>query len=206
MKLIMRSPFPAMNFDEAKEYLESKTSLQDAIDTFFNGDIGVPSAPVVTSNDVIQIPDESSSSSLPPIQDPSDPDYVRPPVAPKRDILMLPEEDNFRRRYNVRQALCPMRNFAREAEQMEQMLFGEGSSSSRPRRNRLEDVFRPPTDLIYAGTFQMVKEFAKNENKWLIVNLQDNTEFACQVLNRDIWSYKELKSTIKKYFVFYQVR
>lgn len=196
-----------MNFDEAKDYLESKSSLQEAIDSFFNGDVAVPVAPVVTTNDVIQIPDESSSSSLPPIPelDPSDPDYVRPPVAPKRDILILPEEDNFRRRYNVRQALCPMRNFAREGELQEQMLFAGGEGSSRPRRNRLEDVFRPPTDLIFAGTFQMVKEFAKNENKWLIVNLQDNTEFACQVLNRDIWSYKELKAAIKKYFVFYQV-
>lgn len=194
-----------MNFDDAKTYLESKSSLQEAIDTFFNE---VPGASAVT-NDVIQIPDESPSSSLPPNipeLDPSDPDYVRPPVAPKRDILMLPEEDNFRRRYNVRQALCPMRNFAREGELQEQMLFsgGEGSSS-KPRRNRLEDVFRPPTDLIYAGTFQMVKEFAKNENKWLIVNLQDNTEFLSLILNRDIWSYKELKSMIRKYFVFYQV-
>lgn len=200
-----------MNFDEAKEYLASRSSLQEAIDSFFNnGDVEAPIAEVATNNDVIQIPDEPSSNSLIPELDPSDPDYVRPPVAPKRDICQT--EDNFRRRYNVRQALCPMRNFAREAELQEQMLFaGEGSSgggagSSRPRRNRLEDVFRPPTDLIFAGTFQMVKEFAKNENKWLIVNLQDNTEFACQVLNRDIWSYKELKSMIRKYFVFYQVR
>lgn len=86
------------------------------------------------------------------------------------------------------------------------MLYGgEGSSAPpRPKRSKLEDVFRPPTDLIFSGTFQMVKEYAKNENSWLMVNLQDNTEFACQVLNRDIWSNKELKSIIKKYFIFYQ--
>lgn len=193
-----------MNFDEAKVYLESKTSLQEAIDTFFNQ--MAADGPAAT-NDVIQIPDESPSSSLPAIPqlDPSDPDYVRPPIESKRDILMLPEEDNFRRRHNVRQALCPMRNFAREAELQEQLLFAGEGSSSKTRRNRLEDVFRPPVDLIYAGTFQMVKEFTKNENKWLIVNLQDNTEFLSLILNRDIWSYKELKSVIQKYFVFYQV-
>ncbi|XP_063702147.1 UBX domain-containing protein 7 [Culicoides brevitarsis] len=196
----------AMNFDEAKTYLESKSSLQEAIDAFFNDGASVAGP----SNDVIQIPDESSSSSLPPIipeLDPSDPDYVRAPIPKKRDILQ--EDDNFRgRRYNTRQALCPMRNFAREAELQEQMMFAGGASgegsSSRPRRNRLEDVFRPPTDLIYAGTFQMVKEFAKNENKWLIVNVQDNTEFACVCMNRDIWSNKDLKAIIRKYFVFYQ--
>lgn len=190
-----------MNFDDAKQYLESKASLQAAIDAFFNATGNVP------ENDVIQIPDEPVVDVL----DPSHPDYVRPPIAPKRDILVLPEEDNFRRRYNTRQALCPMRNFAREAELQEQMMFGgagngePSSSSGRPKRSRLEDVFRPPTDISFAGTFQMVKDFSKNENKWLIINLQDNTEFSCQVLNRDVWSNKELKSIIKKYFVFYQV-
>lgn len=90
------------------------------------------------------------------------------------------------------------------------MLFGQGGSSAsgqpRPKRSKLEDVFRPPTDMIFSGTFQMVKEYAKNDNSWLMVNLQDNKEFLCQVLNRDIWSNKEVKSIIKKYFIFYQVR
>lgn len=99
--------------------------------------------------------------------------------------------------------------FHKFLELQEEMLYGQGPSSStaipRPKRSKLEDVFRPPTDMIFSGTFQMVKEYAKNDNSWLMINLQDNKEFLCQVLNRDIWSNKELKSIIKKYFIFYQV-
>lgn len=102
-----------MNVDEAKQFLESKGSLQAAIDAFFNE---------TGSADVIEVPVDpdtptgGSSSSTMPI-DENDPDYVRPPIAPKRDVLVLPEYDNFRsvKRHNTRQALCPLRNFAREA-------------------------------------------------------------------------------------------
>lgn len=78
-------------------------------------------------------------------------------------------------------------------------------SSYRPERRRLVDLFRPPTDLSFAGTLHAARECAKLRNRWIIVNLQDHTEFMSQVLNRDIWSNRSLKSLIRKYFVFWQV-
>lgn len=42
------------------------------------------------------------------------------------------------------------------------------------------------------------------EGKWILVNIQDSTEFSCHVLNRDIWSNKDLKDFIKKSFIFWQ--
>lgn len=38
-----------------------------------------------------------------------------------------------------------------------------------------------------------------------MVNVQDETEFACQVLNRDVWSNAAVRSIIEEHFVFWQV-
>ena len=37
-----------------------------------------------------------------------------------------------------------------------------------------------------------------------MVNLQDSSEFACQALNRDLWSNSSVKDLIREYFVFLQ--
>lgn len=71
--------------------------------------------------------------------------------------------------------------------------------------SRLSELFRPPVDINFCGSFQAARDFAKDQNRWLIVNVQDMTDFGCQVLNRDIWSSDQLRKIIKKYFVFWQV-
>lgn len=71
--------------------------------------------------------------------------------------------------------------------------------------SRLSELFRPPVDITFCGSFQAARDYAKDQNKWLIVNVQDMSDFNCQVLNRDIWSSEKLRAVIKKYFVFWQV-
>jgi len=41
--------------------------------------------------------------------------------------------------------------------------------------------------------------------KWIMVNILNNSEFACQILNRDLWSDKEVQRTIREHFYFLQV-
>lgn len=179
-----------------------------------------------------------------------DEDGVRAPIPPKREQMILPEEDNFRyrKRRNITHNVCPLRNFQEETEQQEARLAAladgnqfhfdsnigwrnggsEGSSSSSVRsgvgsgassisgvpitsnnpakRSRLGDLFRPPTDLSVSGSLQTAREFAKNQNRWLIVNLQDYGQFQSQTLNRDVWSDQHLRSIIKQYFVLWQVK
>jgi len=48
-------------------------------------------------------------------------------------------------------------------------------------------------------------ESAASANKWLIVNVQNIQEFACQVLNRDVWSNSTVKELIRRRFVLWQV-
>ncbi|XP_037043323.1 UBX domain-containing protein 7 [Bradysia coprophila] len=169
-----------------------------------------------------------------------DEDGVRAPIPPKREQMILPEEDNFRyrKRRNITHNVCPLRNFQEETEQQEARIAaladgnpypydantgwrrngGDHASSSSERsssvpissnnpakRSRLGDLFRPPTDLSVSGSLQTAREFAKSQNRWLIVNLQDYGQFQSQTLNRDVWSDQELRSIIKQYFVLWQV-
>jgi len=39
-----------------------------------------------------------------------------------------------------------------------------------------------------------------------MVNVQNVMEFSCQILNRDVWSNKAIKTVIKEHFIFWQVR
>lgn len=39
-----------------------------------------------------------------------------------------------------------------------------------------------------------------------MVNIQNVQEFACQVLNRDLWSNQAVKEIVSAHFVFWQVR
>ena len=50
-----------------------------------------------------------------------------------------------------------------------------------------------------------MRQDAKERNKWLMVTIHDYTEFACQVLNRDLWSEQTVKAVVKAEFLFMQV-
>lgn len=107
--------------------------------------------------------------------------------------------------------------------QEQQMLDDQSSSSSDNSRKTFEDLFRPPLDLIFRGNFEMVfiyiiylfhyiefnfskaKFEGQRQNKWLMVNIQNPQEFACQVLNRDVWSNHAVKSILNEHFIFWQV-
>lgn len=52
--------------------------------------------------------------------------------------------------------------------------------------------------------FDSAKSEARSSQKWLMVNLHDNSDFSSQVLNRDLWKDKTVKSVIKESFIFLQ--
>lgn len=52
---------------------------------------------------------------------------------------------------------------------------------------------------------QQCKEEGTKQNRWLLVNIQNVKEFACQVLNRDVWSNPTIKEIIREHFIFWQV-
>lgn len=48
------------------------------------------------------------------------------------------------------------------------------------------------------------RDEGKEEQKWILVNLQDMSDFNCQALNRDIWKDEAIKSLVRENFIFLQ--
>ncbi|XP_045104721.1 UBX domain-containing protein 7-like isoform X2 [Portunus trituberculatus] len=159
---------------------------------------------------------------------------VRAPIPQKQEVLVEgPDEIAFSfrgRRRTVRSVFDKFRDFEAETKRQEEELLansqeaeaeGEASTSnscsssssnssllasarSRSKTKTLEDLFRPPLDLIYRGTFQAARDCGVAKKRWLMVNIQDASEFPCQVLNRDVWSNAAVKTIVKEHFIFWQ--
>ena len=70
---------------------------------------------------------------------------------------------------------------------------------------RLADMFAPPEHLIYKeGGFEGARTMAKDSKRWLLVNLQKDSEFACHALNRDVWRDELVENLIREGFIFWQ--
>jgi len=68
----------------------------------------------------------------------------------------------------------------------------------------LEELFKPPLDMMFQGDWQSARDHAAKTNRWLLVNIQYSKEFQCQVLNRDLWSNPGVKAIVSEHFVFWQ--
>ncbi|CAG2104107.1 unnamed protein product [Medioppia subpectinata] len=140
-------------------------------------------------------------------------DNIRPPIPPVRQVLV----DDYPgssyggptlRRPNSNSVFDAFRDFEQEArwheQQMETDANNPSNSSTDNKRRTLEDLFRPPLDLMFRGTLDMAKDEGQRLNKWLMVNIQNHREFSCQVLNRDVWSNPTVKSVVTEHFIFWQ--
>jgi len=52
--------------------------------------------------------------------------------------------------------------------------------------------------------WDVARDKGKEENKWILVNVQDPSIFDCQQLNRDIWKHEGIKELVKENFIFIQ--
>lgn len=94
----------------------------------------------------------------------------------------------------------PFRDFSRESR----LARNNENATETSTQRRLADLFRPPFDILFTGTFEEARQRAREAKLWLLVNVQDVQEFACQVLNRDLWSDSMVKDFVKETFVFVQ--
>lgn len=79
-----------------------------------------------------------------------------------------------------------------------------GASEQSNKTNLLAQLFQPPVDIISNLSWSDAREEGKEEEKWLLVNVQDPSVFDCSALNRDIWRNSQIKETIKENFIFMQ--
>lgn len=79
-----------------------------------------------------------------------------------------------------------------------------GASTHSSKSNLLAEMFRPPFEIMSRLPWEQARDEGREQEKWLIVNVQDSAVFDCQALNRDIWKNKEIKECIKEHFIFLQ--
>lgn len=80
-----------------------------------------------------------------------------------------------------------------------------GASESSLKSTRLAEMYRPPFEIISPLSLEDARSEAREEEKWILVNVQDSSLFACQTLNRDIWKAAEVMATVKENFLFLQM-
>ena len=68
----------------------------------------------------------------------------------------------------------------------------------------LEELMAPPVDLLFQGPFAAALATAKTRGLLLLINLQNNQEFASHQLNRDTWSDAGVRSVVQGGFVLWQ--
>lgn len=90
-------------------------------------------------------------------------------------------------------------NYEDEEEDKEvQMIAG-------PTPAGLADMFAAPTHLIHsAGGFQGARASARDSRRWLLVNIQRDSEFASHALNRDVWRDELVENLIREGFILWQ--
>ncbi|XP_072263754.1 UBX domain-containing protein 7 [Pyxicephalus adspersus] len=175
----------------AKHMLEAcNHNLEMAVTMFLDGG-GVVEEPSTSS--------AGASTARPPAED-----DVRAPIPQKQEILVEPEMFGApKRRRPARSIFDGFRDFQTETIRQEQELRNGGVVDKK--LTTLADLFRPPIDLMHKGSFETAKECGQLKNKWLMINIQNVQDFACQCLNRDIWSNDSVKSLIREHFIFWQV-
>ena len=147
-------------------------------------------------------PSAAASGASPP----DDEDEVRAPIPQKQETMIEPGFEGYQirqstNRARIRSVFDGFRNFNNEARNSGE----EPGEISKGKKRTLEELFKPPLDIMFKGNFQSARDAASSRKKWLLVNIQDAGEFQCQVLNRDVWSSKAVKSVISEHFLFWQV-
>ncbi|KAJ2659099.1 UBX domain protein Ubx2 [Coemansia sp. RSA 1199] len=149
---------------------------------------------------------------------------VRAPIAARRDVLVdgygSSMGDVYQSAYgayvpnalrsstasifnqNVGAGQVPFRDFAQEAAEIANEPAVAAAAS---RRSRLAELFKPPFDIMFTGGLDSAKQTALASGKWVLVNLQNVSDFRCQALNRDIWSQGIIKDIVRKNFCFLQL-
>ncbi|KAI7861355.1 hypothetical protein BDF14DRAFT_1870558 [Spinellus fusiger] len=142
-------------------------------------------------------------------------DTVRAPIASRHDILsgpMFSEGSLWGQAPTVTRSIFNQGDSSTSApvDYRSDVTFHPSSADPIPsvtdnsKSRRLADLFRPPFDIMFCGTFEEARETAKTKNRWLLINIQDPTEFSCQILNRDLWSDTIVKEVVRESFVFLQ--
>ncbi|KAI7973405.1 hypothetical protein EIK77_008314 [Talaromyces pinophilus] len=79
-----------------------------------------------------------------------------------------------------------------------------GASETSSKSTLLAEMYRPPFDLMSRLPWDAAREEGRQNERWLLINIQDPSIFDCQILNRDLWKDPGVRDTVKENFIFLQ--
>lgn len=195
--------------DEANIWLEmAEFNVEQAINMYFgNGQNEAPPAPAGNSNDM----DDYNPADY----DFSDEDSVRkgdevitqtllgsPIPSSRHNIANMEHVLALQRQYqNTVNAAKPVGKIANRDSDPPLSVFGNMKGTKK--EQNLASLYKPNAKLMYRGNFQQACEYAKTNNRWLLVSIHADNEFACHVLNRDVWSDELIEELVLAGFVFW---
>lgn len=68
----------------------------------------------------------------------------------------------------------------------------------------LAEMYRPPFEIMSRLPWDAAREEGRENERWILINIQDSSIFDCQVLNRDLWKDSAVQETVKEHFIFLQ--
>ncbi|KAK9354053.1 hypothetical protein V1505DRAFT_415582 [Lipomyces doorenjongii] len=159
-----------------------------------------PSAPSMPETTVVDDDDDAAfAERLQQEENQRQPESVRERIAPRTETLV---ED-----YGYSHYMPPS---IPSRSSLPRSVFNQGPEGL-PRsmhltetQSRLGQLFRPPFEIISNYDIDTAKIKGRDQKKWLLVNVQDVSDFQCQVLNRDFWSNEAVKETVRANFIFMQ--
>ncbi|CAD5234415.1 unnamed protein product [Bursaphelenchus xylophilus] len=181
-------------------YFARQAVVEDGHDVQVMDDVQV----IKQDDDDVMIEESSKVQNTPIV----DEDGVRAPMQRVQGRLV---EGSFRDQYGTRRrrAAHPIFEQNHEEAGSSGMYSYNGEEDiagpANKRQKSLMEIFRPPIDIISRHKWDPLLMLAQKKSMWILVNLQDSTEFASQVLNRDVWSNVTLKELIKVNFLFWQM-
>lgn len=190
-----------MDFGAAIAALESSNwNLQQCMNSLFDG--GATTATTASNVRHSNVGDGGGNDNV-------GDDHVRAPILPRTEVL----SQHMARARPIASAASFNTNSFDIARQNQRDFRAEGrfgnpsatQSSSNQKSAKLAELFRPPTDLLFVGTYDEAIERAKAKKLWLVVNVQDIHEFDSQRLNRDTWSNASVRALIQASCVFLQL-
>jgi len=83
-------------------------------------------------------------------------------------------------------------------------MSGKDFKPANEKEKILSELFMPPTDLIENLDFDSLVDKARDNNKWVLLNIQQDSCFQSHVLNRDLWSDECIRAMVKSCCLFWQ--
>lgn len=217
----------------AQSFLDSSEwNLQQAVELYLGGALGSSGqAAESSSSDEMGIPPLQTSTQVVPLTNDEDlelerimeeqgvdrdtalaiemassaPDAVRAPILQKRARLFdTIEQENSSLDGGL---MDDMRGLTMDGAAEAQIRLARqvmSSSGMSPEAAQQPLMFAPPRRMMFTGSFEEARNEGKHKQRWLLVNIQDQSTFQSLVLNRDLWGDATVQSLVEENFVFWQ--